>query len=352
MHGTLWRRIVQRDTRGNLTSSRVWKGVCMLRDNFGREFHYLRLSITDVCNFRCNYCLPDGYEGRSGRAFLSLDEIRRICAAFGDVGTTKIRITGGEPSVRKDLPAIIRTIKDTPGIKKVAITTNGYRLPALVDEWADAGLDALNLSIDTLDPSVFKSITGHSRLHELLDGLDRAITLGIKAIKVNAVMLRGLNDNQLLPFLDWLRNKPITLRFIELMETGDNSKFFAKHHVAGEKLRLWLLDNGWNQTSKTADAGPALEFYHPDYQGRVGLIMPYSKDFCSSCNRLRMDSTGNLHLCLFSDTGIDVRPLLRTDDQRDELIDFLKCQLLDKKASHSLQQGLSGGTRHLAMIGG
>jgi cyclic pyranopterin phosphate synthase len=324
----------------------------MLRDNFGREFHYLRLSITDICNFRCNYCLPDGYKGRPEQAFLSLDEIRRICTAFGEAGTRKIRITGGEPSVRKDLPPIISTIKATPGIEKVAITTNGYRLPELIDQWAEAGLDALNLSIDSLDPAVFQSITGHSRLHELLDGLDRAIVLGIPSIKVNAVMLRGLNDNQLEPFLDWIRDKPITLRFIELMKTGDNSKFFAKHHVAGEKLRLWLLDNGWNQVLRAIDAGPAEEFYHPDYKGRIGLIMPYSKDFCSTCNRLRIDSTGKLHLCLFSDTGINMRPLLSSDDQRDELVDFLKCQLIDKKGSHQLQQGQSGSTRHLAMIGG
>ena len=324
----------------------------MLRDNFGREFHYLRLSITDVCNFRCSYCLPDGYEGKPDEAFLSLDEIRRVCAAFGAAGTRKIRITGGEPSVRKDLTEIIRTVKATPGIEKVAITTNGYRLPKLIDQWADAGLDALNLSIDSLDPAVFQTITGHSRLHELLDGLDRAIALGIPTIKVNAVMLRGLNDNQLDPFLNWLKNKPITLRFIELMQTGDNSQFFAKHHIAGENLRLWLLDNGWSQALRSIDAGPAQEFYHSDYQGRIGLIMPYSKDFCSTCNRLRMDSTGKLHLCLFSDTGIDVRPLLKSDDQREELIEFLANQLTDKKVSHFLQDGKSGGTRHLAMIGG
>ncbi len=324
----------------------------MLQDSFGREFHYLRLSITDVCNFRCTYCLPNGYEGKPEQTFLSLDEIRRVCAAFGAAGTRKIRITGGEPSVRKDLADIIPMVKATPGIEKVAITTNGYRLPELVDQWADAGLDALNLSIDSLDPGVFQSITGHSRLHELLNGLDRAIELGIPSIKVNAVMLRGLNDKQFEPFLNWLKTKPITLRFIELMQTGDNSEFFARHHVAGEQLRLWLLDNGWNQALRAVDAGPAQEFYHPDYQGRVGLIMPYSKDFCSTCNRLRMDSTGKLHLCLFSDTGIDVRPLLKSDDQRDELIEFLNNHLRDKKVSHFLQDGESGGTRHLAMIGG
>lgn len=324
----------------------------MLRDPHGREFHYLRLSITDVCNFRCNYCLPNGYEGRPDQAFLSLDEIRRLGAAFCAEGTRKIRLTGGEPSVRGDLPAIMRSLKALPGLETLAITTNGYRLPELVDEWADAGLDALNLSIDSLDPSVFQAITGHSRLHELLAGLDRAIELGIPSIKVNAVMLRDINDSQVGSFLDWLRDKPITLRFIELMQTGDNREFFEKHHASGEILRSQLLESGWTQTLRAVDAGPAQEFYHPDYQGRIGLIMPYSKDFCSTCNRLRASATGKLHLCLFSEHGIDLRHLLQSDDQQAELRAFLHQQLGSKKASHFLQDGLSGGTRHLAMIGG
>ncbi|MBQ0798384.1 MAG: GTP 3',8-cyclase MoaA [Porticoccaceae bacterium] len=324
----------------------------MLEDRFGREFHYLRLSITDVCNFRCNYCLPDGYEGRPDEAFLSLDEIRRIASAFAATGTSKIRITGGEPSVRKDLTEIIRTVKSTPGINKVAMTTNGYRLPELIDSWADAGLDALNVSIDSLDPAVFQAITGHSQLQQLLDGLERAVELGIPTIKVNAVMLKGFNDNQLGRFQEWLKHKPITLRFIELMQTGDNAKFFAERHVAGDDVRTQLLNTGWTPTLRGKDAGPAQEFHHPDYMGRVGLIMPYSKDFCATCNRLRVNSTGKLHLCLFSENGLDLRHLLQADSQQEELINFLHTQLADKKVSHFLQDGDSGGTRHLAMLGG
>ncbi len=324
----------------------------MLRDDFGREFHYLRLSITDVCNFRCNYCLPDGYEGKPDQAFLSLGEIRRICAAFAATGTTKVRITGGEPSVRKDLPAIIAAVKNTPGIKKVVITTNGYKLPERIRSWANAGLDGINLSIDSLDPAVFQAITGHERLQELLDGLELAVELGIGRVKVNTVLMRGLNDNQIERFLTWLQDKPITLRFIELMQTGDNAEFYAQHHVRGADIKTKLLGAGWTQTLRGKDAGPAQEFYHPQSRGRVGLIMPYGKDFCTTCNRLRVSATGKLHLCLFSEHGIDLRPLLSTDNQRDELIGFLQNQLQTKKVSHYLQQGLSGGTRHLAMLGG
>lgn len=324
----------------------------MLQDSFGREFHYLRLSITDVCNFRCTYCLPDGYQGKPDSGFLSLDEVRRVIGAFAATGTSKIRITGGEPSVRGDLPEIIAAAKATPGIRTVALTTNGYRLPERIDGWAAAGLDALNLSIDSLDPGVFAAITGHTRLRELLDGLDRALALGIPRVKVNTVLLRGHNDGQIDRFLDWIRDLPITLRFIELMQTGDNADFFRSHHVSGEALRQRLLDAGWRPVIRGRDAGPAQELHHPDYSGRIGLILPYSKDFCATCNRLRVSALGRLHLCLFSEQGIDLRHLLQEDAQREELIAFLRDRLADKKVSHFLHEGFSGGTRHLAMLGG
>jgi len=324
----------------------------MLQDEFGREFHYLRLSITDVCNFRCNYCLPDGYQGKPGPSFLSLAEIRRLVAAFAATGTRKIRITGGEPSVRRDLPEIIAAVKNTAGVDKVVITTNGYKLPERIDLWAAAGLDGINLSMDSLDPAIFQAITGHERLQELLDGLDRALQLGITNAKINTVLMRGFNDNQLERFLAWLQHKPVTLRFIELMQTGDNAEFYQQHHLSGETIKTTLLARGWQATPRAPDAGPAQEFYHSDYRGKVGLIMPYSKNFCSTCNRLRVSATGKLHLCLFSDNGIDLRHLLQRDDQKDALVLFLHEQLTGKQVSHYLHDGYSGGTRHLSMLGG
>jgi cyclic pyranopterin phosphate synthase len=333
----------------------IGKVFDMLQDYFGREFRYLRLSVTDVCNFSCNYCLPEGYQGDSGRSgggFLRLSEIRNIAAAFAQAGTRKIRITGGEPSVRSDLPDIIAAVKQTPGIEKVVITTNGYKLPQRIEHWVNAGLDGLNLSIDSLDPSVFQAITGHHRLQELLDGLDRAAELGMSAIKVNVVMMRGYNGQQIDQFLNWVKYKPLTLRFIELMQTGDNEDFYQRNHISGELIKERLLREGWEQALRSKDAGPAQEFYHADYQGRIGLIMPYSKDFCASCNRLRISATGKLHLCLFSDKGIELRHLLQRGDQKDELIAYLQAQLNDKKVSHYLRDGYTGGTRHLAMLGG
>ncbi len=323
----------------------------MLTDNFGRRFSYLRLSITDVCNFSCNYCLPDGYQCDQPRDFLSLCEIKRIAKAFAELGTEKIRITGGEPALRKDLPEIIRICKETSGIKKVAITSNGFKLPEHLPQWLDAGIDAINISIDSLDPRQFHAITGHDKLKTILTGIDMALADGRASVKVNTVLMRDHSGREIQSYLNWLKDTPITLRFIELMQTGDNQEFFDAQHVQGSRIKQNLILDGWLPVIQNKSAGPAQEFYHPDYQGKVGLIMPYSKDFCSSCNRLRMSSSGKLHLCLFGEEGLSVREELQSDD-----IKPLQAKILallgDKKATHYLHEKLTGATKHLAMLGG
>jgi GTP 3',8-cyclase len=320
----------------------------MLQDLHGRRFHYLRLSITDVCNFRCDYCLPDGYECSSDNQFLTLPEIRTTLSAFAGLGTSKVRITGGEPSLRKDLPDIIATAAQTPGIEQVAITTNGYRLPKVISDWKEAGLNSLNVSIDSLDPNVFASITGQDKLKAILNGVEKALALDLN-VKVNAVLLKSAY--QLTPFLDWLKNTSVTLRFIELMQTGDNLTYFNHEHLSGEPLKKMLLEQGWTQVLRDKTAGPAQEFQHPEYAGRIGLIMPYSKDFCASCNRLRISAMGKLHLCLFSEQGIDIRTHMQDADPKAlqyRLTDLLQ----DKEAGHWLHEGYTGATTHLAMLGG
>lgn len=323
----------------------------MLTDNFGRKFYYLRLSITDVCNFRCNYCLPDGYKCDHDREFLTLPEIKRLAKTFAELGTEKIRITGGEPALRKDLPEIIAAVKQTPGIKEVAITTNGFKLPEHLPKWLDAGIDSINISIDSFDPRQFHDITGHNKLETILAGIDAAMLDGRAKIKVNTVLLRDYNSRELNDFLSFVKNKPISLRFIELMETGDNKDFFNQQHVSGESIKQKLLTQGWLPCLREKSAGPAQEFYHPDYQGKIGLIMPYSKDFCDTCNRLRVSSLGKLHLCLFGEQGLSLKENLKSDD-----LEPLKRQIVnlmsDKKATHFLQDNLTGATKHLSMLGG
>ena len=323
----------------------------MLQDNFGRRFEYLRLSVTDVCNFKCNYCLPDGYDCNSDRDFMSFDEIKTLVSAFALLGMKKIRITGGEPGLRKDLVDIIRMCRQTPGIEQVGLTTNGFNLERNIEKWRDAGLTNLNVSLDSLDPRMFHAITGHEKFESIMRGIDKAVALGIKSVKLNAVLLKTFNRDQLGTYLNWIADKSITVRFIELMETGDNQQFFKENHVSGQEIQQHLEANGWQAIERGTLAGPAKEYRHPNSQGKIGLIMPYSKDFCKSCNRLRVSATGKLHLCLFAEQGIDLRQGL-SEGNIGQTCSALTQAMQSKVASHELQQHLTGSTKHLAMLGG
>jgi len=322
-----------------------------LIDSYQRRFNYLRLSITEACNFRCNYCLPDGYCPSNDSPFLSLQEIDRLSASFAKLGTEKIRITGGEPLLRKDLADIISCCKEKPGIKTVAMTSNAYKLPTLLPHLVQSGLDCLNLSADSLRPETFKLITGHNSLQKVLDSVELGLELGLRRIKLNAVLMRDSSLQELDSYLDYIRTRPISLRLIELMRTNDNHDFFQQQHVSGQAIVDRLLSSGWRQIKRAADAGPAVEFEHEDYAGRLGLIMPYSKNFCADCNRLRVSASGKLHLCLFNKADADLRPLLQGDSQ-EQLEHCLIEQVKGKWQGHQLEQNNSGSTKHLAMLGG
>lgn len=323
----------------------------MLMDRFARRFTYLRLSVTENCNFRCDYCLPDGPDCTSRQAELTVPEIRRLVTAFAELGTRKVRITGGEPCLRKDLLEIIKTVKAVPGIEEVAITTNGYRLQRDLPAWREAGVDAINVSVDSLDPGTFHLVTGQNRLPAILEGIDQAIALGIPKVKINTVLLRGYNGGALPEFLEFIRQRRVSLRFIELMRTNDNVAYYQRHHISGQSIKDQLLNEAWSLCEKSKTAGPAQEFEHPDYQGKLGLIMPYSRDFCDDCNRLRVSSLGQLFLCLFTENHRDLRSYLQNDDVA-PLKAALQSLVLEKKATHALLDNTSGSTRHLAMIGG
>lgn len=323
-----------------------------LSDGHGRVFKYLRLSVTDVCNFKCSYCLPDGYKSCGGPEPLSVDELRRVSTAFSELGVQKIRLTGGEPTVRKDFDKIAEAISGLPNIKTLALTTNGYRLKDRAKRWHDAGIDAINISLDSLSPKNFHKITGHDRCEEVLRGIDAALSAGFRSVKINAVYLKGINDHEIDRYIDMTREFPLSVRFIELMETGDHAVFFKKHYRSTDDLKEKLQQEGWTQKLRSVDAGPANIYVHPDHQGEFGVIAPYSKDFCKSCNRLRFSSQGNLHLCLFGSFGIPMRQYLQSDDQLEELKHRIVTALTRKNASHHLHQGMTGMTSNLAAIGG
>jgi cyclic pyranopterin phosphate synthase len=327
------------------------KDVKVLKDSFGRKFPYLRLSVTEVCNFRCTYCLPNGYQ-KTERDFLTLPEIRRLASAFAELGTQKIRLTGGEPTVRRDLTHIARAVSGIPGIRTVALTTNGLNLKENAKAYFDAGINALNVSVDSLDPARFHAITGQDKLAQVLDGIEAAKTAGFTRIKVNSVLLKEVTDHMLPDFLAWIKREALSIRFIELMQTGENREFFTKHHIRAGVIIQQLLEHGFVPAIRKPDAGPAQEFTHPDYVGSIGIIAPYSKNFCKSCNRLRVTSRGKLMLCLFGEGGYDLRPYLQHDDQREQLMDAIASALHFKHESHTLHQGLTGSTPHLASLGG
>ncbi|WP_413727033.1 GTP 3',8-cyclase MoaA [Sodalis sp. RH19] len=325
-----------------------------LIDAFARKFYYLRLSVTDVCNFRCTYCLPDGYRpnGNTNKSFLSLDEIRRVTQAFAELGTEKVRLTGGEPSLRRDFRDIIAAVRSHPQIHTLAVTTNGYRLERDIAGWRDAGLTALNVSVDSLDPRQFRLITGQDKFRQVMAGIDAAFAAGFSKVKVNTVLMRNVNDIHLDSFLAWIKTRPIQLRFIELMETGDGGELFRTRHVSGDTIRRRLEPMGWELQPRGRSDGPALVLRHPDYEGEIGLIMPYAKDFCASCNRLRVSAVGDLHLCLFGEDGIPLRDLLGDDRGLAMLKDRISGGLRLKKQTHFLHEGNTGGTRNLSFIGG
>ena len=327
-----------------------------LQDNFGRKFPYIRMSITEVCNFKCGYCLPNGYQAdkSDNRKFLNIDEIRRLAKGFSELGVQKIRLTGGEPTVRKDFYEIVKILKNETSIKKIVITTNGYHLDQKAKLLIDSGLDGINISIDSLDRETFKSITKHDRLPEILKGIEILQSLNFDNIKINAVLLNGVNSSKkdFDSWAEYIKINKVNFRYIELMQTGDNLDYFNRYHISSKIFKNYLIENKWIYQTLGQDAGPSLNYINPDYKGKFGIIAPYSKDFCKSCNRLRITSKGDLRLCLFGNTGISIRHLLQKDNQTEELKDLILGQMRFKKESHYLELGETGLTKNLSKTGG
>ncbi len=322
-----------------------------LVDGHGRSFHYLRLSVEDACDYRCAYCLPHGYHKEEPEAPLSLDEIRRLVAAFAGMGFWKVRLTGGEPTVRRDIVQIARAVARTPGVRRVALSTNGARLSSLALDLADAGIKAVNVSVDSLDAERFAKVTGRDDLPKVRAGIDRALALGM-TVKLNAVLMKGVNDGEFADFIALTRTAPLEVRFIELMPVADNMAFFTERHLKAASLVDHLAADGWTEAARAEADGPARRFTKEGHRGAVGVIAPYAKDFCASCNRLRITSRGRLRLCLFAEGEHSLRPLLQDDSQIEALQASVRSLLGLKDVSHHLPEGRLGDARHFAAIGG
>lgn len=322
-----------------------------LADSHGRRFSYLRLSVTDACHYRCRYCLPGGYTPATDEAPLTVAEIGRVARAFAGLGVWKLRLTGGEPTLRTDLIHIARVCAATPGITRLALSTNGWNLATIAAELKAAGVAQVNVSLDTLDRARFKDTCGQDDLPRVLAGLDATRAAGL-VVKVNCVLMKGVNDAEIPAFLDLARREPIAVRFIELMPAADNIDFFTARHIKAETLIQGLAADGWREEARAEGDGPARRFSKPGHAGGVGVIAPYAKDFCSTCNRLRVTSRGALRLCLFAEGDASLRHLLGRDEDMNALQDEVRRLVGRKDASHYLPDGIIGSTKHFAAMGG
>jgi cyclic pyranopterin phosphate synthase len=323
-------------------------------DRYNRDIDYLRISLTDACNLRCVYCMPEHMTFRPRHELLSDDELRRLITIFGRVGFNKIRFTGGEPTLRPGLVDLVRHSTSTPGIEKVALTTNGVLLDQLAQPLRDAGLQSVNLSIDSLDEGRFRQLTRWGNLRDVRAGLDAARRAGLR-IKLNAVICRGINDGEdVIELARLTRDQDWQVRFIEQMPFGNNAAFQTKGMVTEDEL-LALLGREFGPLELVDQGkldGEARLYRLPGGQGAVGFISPVSKPFCADCNRLRLTADGVLRLCLLRDNEVDLRPLLRGGADDDALAAAIRGAVLEKPWGHGLEQHLIPAARGMSEIGG
>ena len=275
-------------------------------DKLGRNIHYLRISVTDLCNLRCRYCMPeDGVCKKSHREMLTEDEIITAVKAAAALGIDKVRITGGEPLIKKNILSICRRIAEVEGIQEVCLTTNGTLLPELAKPLREAGVKRLNLSLDTLDAEKYAYITRTGKLEQFRAGLEAALAAGFEKIKINAVLIGGFNDDEILSLANLTRKYPVDVRFIELMPMYDGGDFGKDAYLAYSKVLEQLPE----AVAVPADGGVAKLYRLPGAKGNIGLISPISAHFCGECNRLRLTADGKLKPCLHSAEEYSVKGL-------------------------------------------
>ncbi|WP_298267669.1 GTP 3',8-cyclase MoaA [Geobacter sp.] len=287
-----------------------------LVDSFGRRINYLRLSVTDRCNLRCRYCMPvEGVEKLTHGDILSYEELFRIARAAVAIGVEKIRITGGEPLVRKGIVPFLARLAALPGLRQLVLTTNGLLLPEMAAELRRAGVQRLNISLDSLKPDTFRAITRTGDVTRVLAGIDAALAAGFPPPKINMVVMRGVNDDEVVEFARLTLDRPFTVRYIEYMPATREENWQRLCIPAGEILDRIATVYGLEPVEKGAMAGPSRDYRIRGAAGTIGVISAVSGHFCSECNRIRITSTGMAKSCLFSDEGLDLRPFLGAGGQ-------------------------------------
>ena len=323
-------------------------------DRYQREIHYLRLSVTDLCNLRCRYCMPDGVKKLEREAVLTYEEFLRLAALFARCGIDTVRVTGGEPLVRKNVAQLVAGLKETPGIRRVTLTTNAVLLAEQLPALLDAGLDSVNISLDTLRPEVFRQITARDDFAAVQAGLQAALESGLP-VKLNCVPQAGVNEGELEQLAALAKDNAMQVRFIEMMPIGYGA---AMPCISGPELRARFARR-WPELAPLSAAqehalgdGPAVYYTVPGWQGSIGFIAAVHGKFCASCNRVRLTSQGFLRPCLASETGCDLRALLRSGADDAQLLAAIRETIWAKPREHHFNDSSMPATRGMYRIGG
>ena len=317
-----------------------------MKDTYGREITYLRLSVTELCNLRCRYCMPaDGVCKKEHDEMLTEEEIVMAVETAAELGVTKLRITGGEPLVKKNIVSICSRTAAVPGIRELCITTNGVRLPELAKPLREAGVGRLNISLDTLDAEKYRYITRVGALDNALRGIETALETGFDKIKLNAVLIGGFNDDEIAPLAELTRRWPVDLRFIELMPMYDSGDFGPSAFIPCSRVLQALPE----LEEEAQDGGVARLYRLPGAQGRIGLISPLSSHFCRACNRIRLTADGKLKPCLHGKAEFPIKGL-----DRDGMRETFRAAMLAKPEWHGelSYQSRSQSGRNMNTIGG
>jgi GTP 3',8-cyclase len=325
-----------------------------MRDQYGRELTDLRISLTDRCNLRCVYCMPaDGIDFRPPDELLQDDELRLLVRVAADLGVRRVRLTGGEPTVRAGLVDLVRAIAATPGIEDIALTTNGLLLDRLAGPLAEAGLDRVNVSLDTLEPGKFARITRGGRVEQVTDGIAAAEAAGLRPIKINAVIVRGFNDEDVVPLAALTLSRPWDVRFIEVMPFGSVGDF-AEAGVVKSEETMAAIERALGPLAPLDLSGndPARVYRLPDARGRLGFISPVSQPFCAKCGRLRLTADGKLRLCLLRDDEADLLSPLRAGAGYEEIKELFRAAAFRRPFGHALAEAMYPQSRVMIQIGG
>ena len=336
-----------------------------LRDAHNRTIRDLRVSLTDRCNFRCFYCLPNGEPPLARKdTILTFEEIERICEIFVSLGIEKIRLTGGEPMLRRDIETLIEKIARlknpkpknlTPKLKDLALTTNGFSIPEKAGTLKKAGIDRLTISLDSLKADKFKEITGKDELENVLQSIEAAQKAGLNPVKINSVIVRGVNDDEIVDFARFAREREISMRFIEFMPLDSGHDWSKDSIVSGKEIREKINEVfPLELKEKSRGAETAWKYKFADgANGEIGIIAPVTQMFCGACSRIRLTADGQIRTCLFSNVEHNLRDVLRSGATRDEIIEFIKNVVMQKEKSHHINdKNFVQPARTMSFIGG